>query len=132
MNESNKHLVTKRLFNSGIAEIKYDRTYNQQQQLCSKPDLYDLMKTVPKDCKEILNRGTTKSGIYKIKPEHSSKTFMVYCDMVTNGGGWTLIQNRFDGTEDFYLNWYDYKVGFGNIGGEFWLGLENIHQLTGI
>lgn len=90
------------------------------------------MKTVPKDCKEILKRGTTKSGIYKIKPEHSSKSIMVYCDMTTNGGGWTLIQNRFDGTEDFYLNYHDYKYGFGNIGGEFWLGLENIHQLTGI
>nr|CAD7609853.1 unnamed protein product [Timema genevievae] len=41
-----------------------------------------------------------------------------------------VIQNRFEGTVDFYRGWQDYKYGFGNIGGEFWLGLEKLHLLT--
>ena len=40
------------------------------------------------------------------------------------------IQNREDGNVEFYRNWTEYKTGFGNLYGEFWLGLENIHLLT--
>ena len=41
-----------------------------------------------------------------------------------------MVQNRYEGTVDFYRDWHDYKHGFGNIGGEFWLGLEKMHTLT--
>ena len=44
-----------------------------------------------------------------------------------------VIQRRGDfgePREDFHRNWPDYKAGFGNHIKEFWLGNEQIHQLT--
>ncbi|ESO05455.1 hypothetical protein HELRODRAFT_92436, partial [Helobdella robusta] len=43
---------------------------------------------------------------------------------------WIVIQQRIDGSTDFYQNWNAYKSGFGTYHGNFWLGLEKMHQLT--
>ena len=84
-----------------------------------------------KNCAELYKSGKTISGVYTINPDGSSAgTFDVYCDQKTSGGGWTVFQKRLDGSVDFYRGWNDYKKGFGNLYGEFWLGLDKINRLT--
>ena len=51
--------------------------------------------------------------------------------MTTNGGGWIIFQRRISGSVDFYRNWVDYKNGFGDLNGNFWLGLDKLHLLAG-
>ncbi|GBM57307.1 Techylectin-5A [Araneus ventricosus] len=89
----------------------------------------------PVDCSEILENGDRESGVYTIWPKHrilEGQPLQVYCDMETDGGGWTMIQRRgrFSNKVDFYREWNDYKKGFGNITEEFWIGNDNIFALT--
>ncbi|KAL7885545.1 hypothetical protein AOLI_G00058400 [Acnodon oligacanthus] len=84
----------------------------------------------PQDCSDLLKK-KVKNGFYSVTPAGSkNSTFHVFCDMEASGGGWTLIQNRFDGSINFNRSWDNYKRGFGNLSGEFWLGNDKIHWLT--
>ena len=93
---------------------------------------------LPRDCTEIFSKGNLTSGIYKIQPHtpqglyqsNTSTPVSVYCDMDTDGGGWTVFQSRRHGLVDFYRDWEDYKQGFGYVNRDYWLGLQNLHWLT--
>ena len=80
-------------------------------------------------CADLYKFGQTNSGVYTVDPDGSG-AFDVFCDQTTDGGGWTVFQKRIDGSVDFYRYWADYKNGFSNLNGEFWLGLDKIHRLT--
>eukprot|EP00111_Clytia_hemisphaerica_P012388 TCONS_00036375-protein len=79
------------------------------------------------DCADWMKLEYHQSGVYFIY--YNREKFKVWCEMIP-GKAKIIIQKRFDGSVDFYQNWEKYKNGFGDIGGEHWLGLENIHKLT--
>ena len=44
--------------------------------------------------------------------------------------GWIIIQRRVDASVSFERSWDEYAAGFGDVDGNYWLGLEAIHDLT--
>ncbi|KFW89404.1 Fibrinogen gamma chain, partial [Phalacrocorax carbo] len=86
------------------------------------------------DCQDVANKGARKSGLYFIKPQRAKQSFLVYCEIDSYGNGWTVLQRRLDGSEDFKKNWVQYREGFGHLSPddttEFWLGNEKIHLIT--
>ena len=78
--------------------------------------------------------GYTDSGVYHINPEGDGACELtVFCDMCmrADGDGWTVIQRRVNGDLAFHdKGWQDYKKGFGDYLGNYWMGLEKMHRIT--
>ena len=71
------------------------------------------------------------SGIVKLSLPNKS-VIDVYCDMVTDGGGWIVFQRRKSSSVSFERDWTTYERGFGDLRGNFWLGLKALHSLTSV
>ncbi|KAM4758851.1 angiopoietin-related protein 4 isoform 2-T2 [Cyanocitta cristata] len=98
---------------------------NQSQNSSGEPV---QTQKLPEGCHQLFLAGQQSSGVFQVQPA-GSQPFKVYCDM-TAEGGWTVIQRRMDGSVDFDQLWDAYKNGFGDLHGDFWLGLEKIHHLV--
>ncbi|XP_025100264.1 uncharacterized protein LOC112567710 [Pomacea canaliculata] len=85
--------------------------------------------SVPESCRDFQKMGG-KTGVYPIQMTDNTETLTVWCDMDSGDGGWLVFQRRRDGSVDFYRNWEQYENGFGNVTGEFWLGLSRLYRLT--
>ncbi|KAM9312849.1 fibroleukin [Gastrophryne carolinensis] len=97
---------------------------------CQSLDKPAGIQLIYRDCSDYFKLGKRLNGVYQIMPDPKNKSFEVYCDMQSMGGGWTVLQSRQDGSTDFNRTWNEYKSGFGNLSGEFWLGNDKIHLLT--
>lgn len=93
---------------------------------CNIPDLM-----APSNCDQLYEAKANCDGVYVITLQQAP--VRVYCEM-DSGSGSTVIMRRgqFNDYEltKFNRNWKDYKQGFGTIDADFWLGLDNIHELT--
>ncbi|XP_022095921.1 ficolin-2-like [Acanthaster planci] len=70
------------------------------------------------------------SGVYTICTPRYPVDVKVYCDMDAAYKGWIVFQRRFDGSVNFNRNWTEYRDGFGDLKGEFWLGNQKLCKLT--
>ena len=87
----------------------------------------------PRHCFDLLQTGDSGSGVRQVYPYPGQPhhRVSVFCDHTVDGGGWTVFQRRTNDSErqDFYRTWLEYQLGFGDVKGEFWIGLDLLHQL---
>ena len=95
----------------------------------NKSDDLDL-DHLPRDCSDLPT--DAPNGVYTLRVEHGSNqsTFQAFCEMDKDGGSTVFQRRNGSGLEDFYRFWKNYKEGFGDLLGEFWLGLEKLHLIT--
>ena len=81
------------------------------------------------DCDDAWSKGVRVSGPVHIQPAGLRSSQQVFCRM-SSTGGWIVIQRRKFGNISFDNSWEDYKRGFGELNGDFWIGNELIYKLT--
>ncbi|XP_077566122.1 fibrinogen-like 2a [Stigmatopora nigra] len=121
-----RSMVDRRVENITGVVNKLSSTCNTQCAVQTTPQFI----LAPRDCSDYNVLETRKNGVYRVTPDPRNGTLEAYCDMESFGGGWTVIQQRLDGSISFNRTWAEYKKGFGNLRGEFWLGNDHIHLLT--
>ncbi|XP_002133071.3 ryncolin-2-like [Drosophila pseudoobscura] len=129
---------------SSSPSVRYHINAVRVEQECHRELLNDLAKkldtclsktgpeTMPygKSCAKPTILAQSSEIMSIVVPTYSDHPFMVACDQLSHGGGWTLFLRRTDGSEDFNRDWIDYKHGFGKLQNEFFLGLDKLHAMT--
>ncbi|XP_055686863.1 angiopoietin-related protein 7 [Lutzomyia longipalpis] len=121
---SQRNIPTKSFLNNALLAVKSPPVYAVMHPNGARGGSEGSCEVslLPSSCKDAQKR----SGIIKIQPSgHIHNPFYVNCLE-----GWTVIQHRDDGGVNFYRTWAEYKHGFGNLDGEFWIGLDKLHEIT--
>ncbi|TMW49109.1 hypothetical protein DOY81_005815 [Sarcophaga bullata] len=105
------------------SNITFDIRYDSLPKHCSSNALFT-------SCAQA-TACTSSSGIYNITvPRYNNKVVTAFCDQHNFDGDWLYILKRQDGSIDFNRSWNHYLEGFGDVAGEYWIGLENLYALT--
>lgn len=111
--------------NATLKSCKLNFNSTQEVVYQKQQEVLRLKEQIQKDernTNSVIIHSNSNSNHYNKIPDF--KMFPVLCI-----DGWTIIQQRINGNENFNRNWEDYKNGFGVFTGDFFLGLEKIHRL---
>ncbi|KAH8389595.1 hypothetical protein KR215_005123, partial [Drosophila sulfurigaster] len=134
---------------SKLSESFENHNRNQQKLIHQITNLKSEIKSKDEEIKELQSQIAKNKALHneitaykqssscldKLTELHTIRnpiTMTVSCESSLPGAGtgWTVIQRRKDGSVDFNKTWSEYKQGFGDLRGEFFIGLEKLHLLT--
>ncbi|XP_071096697.1 microfibril-associated glycoprotein 4-like [Haliotis cracherodii] len=129
---------------AGVCEDQY-RHYNDLNNPCFHGGDYDvsnntcvcyggyvgdLCERLMQDCSEgfLYSYYASQDANFLCHPNGAPKPIKVHCLMAW--GGRTLLTTQASGNENFTRTWEEYKMGFGSLSGDHWLGNDNVHYIT--
>ncbi|XP_061398437.1 fibrinogen-like protein 1 [Musca vetustissima] len=125
--------VTRLMQQTGNLQRRVNNLVRRQQHqgaVVSVPNFYATANTQQQLTTSCAQGVTPINGILKLQLTPTSDPFYVACEDQLAGGGWTVILNRFSGDINFQRGWIEYKHGFGNLAGEFFIGMDKLYALT--
>uniref|UniRef100_A0A182QZX8 Fibrinogen C-terminal domain-containing protein n=1 Tax=Anopheles farauti TaxID=69004 RepID=A0A182QZX8_9DIPT len=115
-----------------LANLRNYITDHSSRMNTSMVHLSESGKKLSKHLEQRMEELTARSGVYTVKYNTSWSAFQVYRDGPQYhgyGGNWTVFLRRINGSVNFNRTWREYEIGFGDLNGEHWLGLEKLHQI---